>query len=106
MANKSERVSMTNQTFEIGSRTDTIPIPSHTPIGVIGAGTMGSGIAQVAAVAGHRVKIFDTQTGAMGRAIESIKAALRRGVPRGTASEQEALASVNIRRPRTGLEGP
>jgi 3-hydroxybutyryl-CoA dehydrogenase len=104
MANKSERVSMTNQTFEIGSRKDTIPIPSHTSIGVIGAGTMGSGIAQVAAVAGHHVKIFDTQTGAMARAIESIKAALRRGVARGTVSEQEALAAVNRVVPVMGLE--
>jgi 3-hydroxybutyryl-CoA dehydrogenase len=104
MANKSERVSMTNQAFEIGSQTDAIPIPSHTPIGVIGAGTMGSGIAQVAAVAGHRVKIFDTQTGAMARAIESIKAALRRGVARGTVSELEALAAVNRVVPVRGLE--
>ena len=95
---------MTNQTFEIGSRTDAIPIPSHTPIGVIGAGTMGSGIAQVAAVAGHRVKIFDTQTGAMARAIESIKAALRRGIARRTVSEQEALAAVNRVVPVMGLE--
>jgi hypothetical protein len=49
---------MTDQTSKTSSRG--IPIPSHTPIGVIGAGTMGSGIAQVAAVAGHLVKIFDT----------------------------------------------
>src|SRR5258708_12841813 len=104
MANKWERVSMTNQTFEIGSRTDAIPIPSHTSIGVIGAGTMGSGIAQVATVAGHRVKIFDTQTSAMARAIDSIKAALRRGVARGTVSEQDALAAVNRVVPVMGLE--
>ncbi len=95
---------MTNQTFEIGSQPDAIPIPSHTPIGVIGAGTMGSGIAQVAAVAGHRVKIFDTQTSAMARAIESIKAALRRGVARGTVSDQDALAAVNRVVPVMGLE--
>src|SRR5258705_14023621 len=99
MANKSERVSMTNQTFEIGSRTDAIPIPSHTPIGVIGAGTMGSGIAQVAAVAGHRVKIFDTQTGAMARAIGSINAALRRGIARRSGSEEEDFAAGNGTKP-------
>ncbi len=65
---------------------------------------MGSGIAQVAAVAGHRVKIFDTQTGAMARAIESIKAALRRGVARRAVSEQEASAAVNRVIPVMGLE--
>ena len=31
----------------------------ETPIGVLGAGAMGTGIAQVAAVAGHRVVIGD-----------------------------------------------
>jgi 3-hydroxybutyryl-CoA dehydrogenase len=95
---------MTDQTFKTSSRAEDIPIPSHTPIGVIGAGTMGSGIAQVAAVAGHLVKIFDTQTSAIGRAIESVKASLRRGVARGNVSEEDALASVNRIVPVTKLE--
>jgi len=33
-------------------------------VGVIGAGTMGAGISQVAAAAGHRVLLFDAQAGA------------------------------------------
>jgi 3-hydroxybutyryl-CoA dehydrogenase len=53
---------------------------------------MGSGIAQVAAAAGHLVKIFDTQIGAMARAIERVKATLRRAVARGTVSEEDASA--------------
>ena len=32
-----------------------MPIASDAPIGVLGAGTMGSGIAHVAAAAGHAV---------------------------------------------------
>jgi 3-hydroxybutyryl-CoA dehydrogenase len=91
---------MTDQTFKTSSR----PVSSHTPIGVIGAGTMGSGIAQVAAVAGHLVKIFDTQTSAMARAIESVKASLRRGVARGNVSEEDASATVNRIVPVTKLE--
>src|SRR5438309_9618865 len=42
-------------------------------IGIVGAGTMGAGIAQVAAVAGHRVLIGDSVLGAADRAIAGIK---------------------------------
>src|SRR3981081_968112 len=95
---------MTDQTFKTSSRAADIPIPSHTPIGVIRAGTMGSGFAQVAALAGHLVKIFDTQTSAIVRAIESVKASLRRVVARGNVSEEDALATVNRIVPVTKLE--
>ncbi|MGH9056656.1 MAG: 3-hydroxyacyl-CoA dehydrogenase NAD-binding domain-containing protein, partial [Acidimicrobiales bacterium] len=43
------------------------------PIGIVGAGTMGAGIAQVAAVAGHPVTLFDAVPGAAGRAVGSIR---------------------------------
>jgi 3-hydroxybutyryl-CoA dehydrogenase len=86
---------MTDQTFETSSRQEAVPIPSRTPIGVIGAGTMGSGIAQVAALAGHLVKIFDTRSSAIPQAIESVKASLCRGAARRTISDQDVLATVN-----------
>jgi 3-hydroxybutyryl-CoA dehydrogenase len=41
-------------------------------IGVIGAGTMGAGIAQVAATAGHSVKLMDLREGAAQAAIAQI----------------------------------
>ena len=41
-------------------------------IGVIGAGTMGSGIAHVAASAGHKTLLFDANTAATSKAVESI----------------------------------
>jgi 3-hydroxybutyryl-CoA dehydrogenase len=41
-------------------------------VGVIGAGTMGSGIAQVAAAAGHTVYLFDAMGGAAGAGKERI----------------------------------
>jgi 3-hydroxybutyryl-CoA dehydrogenase len=37
------------------------PIPRDATVAVIGAGAMGSGIAQVAALAGHPVRLFDTR---------------------------------------------
>jgi 3-hydroxybutyryl-CoA dehydrogenase len=41
-------------------------------VAVIGAGTMGAGIAQIAAVAGHQVLLFDAQPGAADRAVISV----------------------------------
>jgi 3-hydroxybutyryl-CoA dehydrogenase len=49
-------------------------------VGVVGAGAMGRGIAQVAATAGHRVILGDLDTLAVARARESIRAALDREV--------------------------
>ena len=40
------------------------PLPREASVAVVGAGAMGSGIAQVAAQAGHRVLLYDTRTGA------------------------------------------
>ena len=37
-------------------------------IGIIGGGTMGSGIAQVAATAGCKVKLYDTNQAALDKA--------------------------------------
>ena len=53
------------------------------PIGVVGAGTMGAGIAQVAAVGGIDVKIFDVADGAADAARGRIAAFLERSVKRG-----------------------
>jgi 3-hydroxybutyryl-CoA dehydrogenase len=52
-------------------------------IGVVGAGTMGAGIAQVAAVAGHPVRIADAVPGAARRAVSAIRDKVRAQVARG-----------------------
>lgn len=55
------------------------PEPRHfSTLGVIGAGLMGSGIAQVAAQAGLTVRLYDSQPGAVGRSRDQIAARLRR----------------------------
>jgi 3-hydroxybutyryl-CoA dehydrogenase len=52
-------------------------------VGVIGAGTMGAGIAQVAALAGHRVLLVDAIEGASGRAIDRISERVKAQVAKG-----------------------
>jgi 3-hydroxybutyryl-CoA dehydrogenase len=50
---------------------------------VIGAGTMGSGIAEVAASAGHRVYLRDTSEAALEKGIAQIRGSLGKRVERG-----------------------
>ncbi len=52
-------------------------------IGVLGAGTMGSGIAHVAASAGHQVYLFDTNTAILEKASVDIGKQLNRLVEKG-----------------------
>jgi 3-hydroxybutyryl-CoA dehydrogenase len=52
-------------------------------VGVIGAGTMGAGIAQVAALAGHRVLLADAVDGAAGRAVDRIRDRVKAQVAKG-----------------------
>lgn len=64
-------------------------------ITVIGAGTMGSGIAQVAATAGETVCIYDTHDAALKKAENSIKNNLSRTVEKGRMSATEAESILN-----------
>jgi 3-hydroxybutyryl-CoA dehydrogenase len=54
-----------------------------TVVGVVGAGAMGSGIAQVAAAAGHRVVLADADASAVARARDGLAKALAREVEKG-----------------------
>jgi 3-hydroxybutyryl-CoA dehydrogenase len=65
----------------------------NSTIAVIGAGTMGAGIAQIAANAGHQVLLFDSKIGASAAGIDSIAKGLAKLVARGrkTAVDVEKL---------------
>ncbi len=67
-------------------------MPAPT-IGVVGAGTMGAGIAQVAAVAGDQVLLADAIPGAAERAIGRIRDQVRAQAARGrTDADADALS--------------
>ena len=62
-------------------------------IGIIGAGTMGSGIAQVAATAGCAVKLFDVNQEALDKAKAALEKVLKRLIEKGRidASEKDRI---------------
>ena len=68
-------------------------------VGVIGAGTMGHGIAQVAAAAGCDVVLMDTTADLAERGLQRIRDNLADGIKRGKVSEQErddVLARIRV----------
>lgn len=66
-------------------------------VGVLGAGTMGHGIAQVCAMAGLGVSLYDPQPGQVDSALAAVKRNLDKGVERGKVSpEVRALAVGNL----------
>ncbi|WP_395109081.1 3-hydroxyacyl-CoA dehydrogenase [Actinomadura sp. SCN-SB] len=80
----------------------------HETVAIVGAGTMGAGIAQVAALAGHPVLLLDADPGAADRAAAGIRDRVKALVARGkidadpgaldltTAPSLESLAPARI----------
>jgi 3-hydroxybutyryl-CoA dehydrogenase len=67
---------------------------SISRIGVIGAGTMGHGIAQACAVRGIAVTMVDVAQPAVDRGLKSVAASLERLVKKGTLSEADRDAAL------------
>ncbi len=65
---------------------------SLATVAVIGSGTMGAGIAEVAAAAGHPVRIFDINQTAIAQAIDGIAMRLASRVERGKLASEQADA--------------
>ena len=63
-------------------------------IGVIGAGTMGIGIAQVAAEAGHKVILFDTRKDALEKAIAGLRGLMDKLVEKQKRTRTDADALI------------
>jgi 3-hydroxybutyryl-CoA dehydrogenase len=72
-------------------------MPRDCTVAVVGAGAMGAGIAQIAALHGHRVQLHDTRLGAGDAAKQGIADALAKRVAKGqlaTADAEAALARI------------
>jgi 3-hydroxybutyryl-CoA dehydrogenase len=73
---------------------DTFLLGPDSAVGVVGAGAMGSGIAQLAAVRGHPVLLTDAYAPALSRAREGIASALEREVSKGRLTSDARDATL------------
>lgn len=68
-------------------------------VGVAGAGTMGQGIAQVCALSGFDVLIFDVDADAAKKGVASIDASLQKSIDKGKLSDEakaNALSRIKV----------
>lgn len=68
---------------------------TSTRVGVLGAGTMGTGIAQVAATSGHQVIIYDNQPKALKNSREHLNYFLNRQVEKKRMKQDEGNAILD-----------
>ncbi len=73
----------------------TVAFTAQDVIGVVGAGAMGAGIAQVAAQAGHRVVLADAQSASIARARAGHVKAMARDVEKGKRTRDDADAVLS-----------
>lgn len=73
-------------------------------IAIVGAGLMGSGIAQVSAQAGHEVVLRDVAAEPLERGLAGIRASLERFAAKGAISEDDVAAALGRITTTTDLE--
>jgi 3-hydroxybutyryl-CoA dehydrogenase len=62
-----------------------------TVVGVVGSGAMGAGIAQVAAMAGHKVILYDTNHAALEKAKANLQQTIQKLVEKGKVSNGDEI---------------
>jgi 3-hydroxybutyryl-CoA dehydrogenase len=73
-------------------------------VGVAGAGTMGAGIAIVAARAGFRTLIYDERADSIDRALRQTEGFLANSVKRGKLTEAQKAEVLSLLQPATSLD--
>lgn len=73
-------------------------------IGVLGAGAMGAGIAQVAAQAGHPVILVDLQEEAISKGLQGIELSLSKAVEKGKMSKDDKKQIIHRIQTSTSIE--
>jgi 3-hydroxybutyryl-CoA dehydrogenase len=76
------------------ARKDYPPIPEIRTIGVLGAGQMGSGIAEVAASAGYEVRLVDVAAPQLEMALARIEGFLDKAIAKGRVSPEAKRAAL------------
>ena len=71
---------------------------------VVGAGTMGHGIAQVAAAAGMQVRLHDVAESEIDRGLAAVRSNLDKGVEKGKVSPEQREATLARLQPATDLD--
>jgi 3-hydroxybutyryl-CoA dehydrogenase len=77
---------------------------SVTRIGVVGAGTMGRGIAQIAALGGYETVLYDPLPEVAAKSADALREALDKGAARGRWSEEDAAAAAQRVQPAEDVE--
>jgi 3-hydroxybutyryl-CoA dehydrogenase len=73
-------------------------------VGVVGAGTMGAGIAQIAALGGYETLLYEIDEKQLERGLEMIRNGMRRGAERRRWSESDAAEALERVRTDTLIE--
>lgn len=73
-------------------------------VSVIGAGTMGAGIAQVSALAGYEVILYDVADEVLAQSLDDIRASIDKGVARGKTEVAAAETAKDAIELTTSLE--
>ena len=72
---------------------DPLPVPEIRRIGVVGAGQMGSGIAEVSALGGYDVRLLDVDQARLDAALQRIEQHFERRVSKGQLSQADRDAA-------------
>ena len=78
-------------------------LPNNSVVAVIGSGAMGAGIAQVAAAAGYRVKLYDTRAEAVSKALLDIGKMYLKLAEKGRMTAQQAQDATARLQPAASL---
>ena len=77
------------------------PMATISSVGVVGAGTMGNGIAHVSARSGLCVVLFDLEKRFLNRALSAISGNMDREVAKGKLTEEQKVEALNRITPAT-----
>jgi 3-hydroxybutyryl-CoA dehydrogenase len=87
--------------FEKSSNTTSLHMIKH--LGIVGAGTMGAGIALLAARAGIEVALYDINDTLLRQALERLKRSLNKAVEKGELSPEHSTEAFTRIHPRTRI---